>query len=311
MNETGAPQNVVVLVNGNSRRGAEWYPLVLDGLKKRGVTVAHAETFTKAPEFTGRTRAFLREGRPWIIIGGGDGTFSSVAAAFAGSRSVLGVLPLGTGNAFARDLDIETDVDAACDVIAAGNIERVDLGYANDKPFVNVATIGLTELIAKNLDPTQKKLFGPLAYAFSLYRSLQAITPFEVEMTMDDVTERFRSLQVVVGNGRFHAGPFLMAPDADIASGQLIAYALKSTHKADFLRLGLALMRGKQTEMSEVVTLRGSTGRIATTPGERLILDGEESGTTPFTLALRPGALQVLAPPASERLADVDPADLA
>lgn len=300
------PQDVVVLVNTKSRRGELWFEQVVEGLKARGVTIAHAEAFEKPKDLFARAQQMVKERRKYIVLGGGDGTFSGSARMFDGSDSILGVLPLGTGNAFARDLGIATDVDAACDVIAAGNVEHVDMALAGGKPFINVATIGLTVGIAKNLNPEEKKILGPLAYATSLMRSLATIKPFEATITLDGKSETFRSLQVVVGNGRFHAGPFLLAPDADIASGQLVAYGLNSTNKADFLRLGWHLVRGTQLEMENVVHLYGQSGKLEANPPQRVILDGELSGATPLELGIKPGALRVLAPPAAVRLAEAE-----
>lgn len=298
------PKDVTVLVNTKSRRGELWYEQVLDGLKSRGVTIAEAHSYKRPKELFQRAEQVVKEGRRYVVLGGGDGTFSGSARFFDGSESVIGVLPLGTGNAFARDLGIKTDVDAACDVIAAGNIERVDMGLASGKPFINVATIGLTASIARNLNPTEKRYLGPIAYALSLVRSLAKIKPFDAMITMDGESRSFRSLQVVVGNGRFHAGPFLLAPDADIANGQLIVYGLESTNKADFLRLGWGLVRGRQLELDDVVSLRGRSGSVTSNPSQRLVLDGEVSGATPFTLGIKHDALQVLAPPAAVRMQD-------
>ena len=300
------PRDVVVLVNTKSRRGELWFTQVVEGLKARGVTIAHAEEFERPKDLFVTAGQMVKERRPWIILGGGDGTFSGSARMFDGSESVLGVLPLGTGNAFARDLGIATDVDAACDVIAAGNVEHVDMGLAGGKPFINVATIGLTAGIARNLDANEKKLLGPLAYATALMRSLSRIRPFEASITLDGKTETFRSLQVVVGNGRFHAGPFLLAPDADIANGSLVAYGLKSENKADFLKLGWHLVRGNHLELENVVHLRGREGILVAAPDQRVILDGELMGATPLPLGLKPGALKVLAPPAEVRMADAE-----
>lgn len=304
--EAQIPKDVVVLVNAKSRRGDLWFEQVVEGLKARDVTIAHAEEFERPKDLFARAQQMVNERRKYIVLGGGDGTFSGSARMFDGSDSILGVLPLGTGNAFARDLGIATDVDAACDVIAAGNVEQVDMGLAGGKPFINVATIGLTSSIAKNLDPNEKRVLGPLAYATALMRSLSRIRPFDVTLTMDGKTESFRSLQVVVGNGRFHAGPFLLAPDADVASGHLVAYGLKSVNKSDFLRLGWHLVRGNHLELENVVHLRGKQGLLEASPAQRVILDGELMGATPLTLGLKHGALRVLAPPAEVRLAEAE-----
>jgi diacylglycerol kinase family enzyme len=90
-----------------------------------------------------RCRAVAERKDPLLIVGGGDGTISAAASALAGTDTLLGVLPLGTLNHFARDLKLPTDLDEAAKLIAAGKDRRVDIGEMNGRVFINNSAIGL------------------------------------------------------------------------------------------------------------------------------------------------------------------------
>ena len=97
---------------------------------------------------------------PLVIAGGGDGTISAAAGAIAGSDTLLGVLPLGTLNHFARDLGISFDLAEAAAVIGAGNERRVDVAELNGRVFINNSAIGLYPLMVLDRDAQQKRLGG-------------------------------------------------------------------------------------------------------------------------------------------------------
>ena len=94
-----------------------------------------------------RCRAFAERGDDLMVAGGGDGTISAAAAALAGTETVLGILPLGTLNHFARDLGIPTDLTEAVALIARGSERRVDVAEMNDRIFINNSAIGLYPLM--------------------------------------------------------------------------------------------------------------------------------------------------------------------
>ncbi len=289
-------QRAVVLVNTKSRRGKEWYPSVLETLPKHGVEIVKAMPFTDPKRLVSEVKAAIAAEAPLVVVGGGDGTMSSVARLFIGSKSVMGVLPLGTGNQFARDLCINADVETACEVIGTGKVQGVDVGFAGSDHFLNVATVGLTTLIAQELTNDAKRRFGRFVYVFALVRAIRKLRPFHAKLTTPEHTLEFDTIQVVIGNGKYHAGPFPLAPDAKITDGSLVVYALASRSRWELLRFALHLPGGHHVDLVEVPTFHTSGGKLETSPIEKVTVDGEIAEKTPLTFGTRPHALRVLVP---------------
>ncbi len=136
--------------------------------------------FSDRREFYSAVQAHVAQKTPLIVVGGGDGTFSSIAHLFASQSSTLGVLPLGTGNSFARDLGITPNLDLACDQLVNGKVAKVDMGIIGDRNFLNVATIGLTSEIVHGLDSRAKRVLGRAVYLLSVLRALSRFLPTQV-----------------------------------------------------------------------------------------------------------------------------------
>jgi YegS/Rv2252/BmrU family lipid kinase len=265
-------------------------------LAELGLELTNAETFERVDQLTAAVQAAIRENHSLIVVGGGDGTYSAIARYFVGTAATLGVLPLGTGNAFARDLGIPSDVGQACRIVTEGKPVRVDLGRANDVNFLNVATVGLTTRVALALTDPMKKRFGRFVYVIALIKALATVRPFHVRLECDGVITEFSTLLLVIGNGRYHAGPFLLSPTASIVDGRLTVYALATTHKAAFFRFALALVTGHQGNLPEVRTASPVRGVVLTIPERRVTIDGEVAGATPLKFGVLPGALRVMVP---------------
>ena len=289
-------KSAVLIVNTKSREGGDKFRQACEELEKHGITLVRTYGLRdprRVPEMVERE---IASKVPLIVVGGGDGTLSCAAGHFVGSQSILGVLPLGTGNEFARDLSLSCDVSAACDVIANGQMTEIDLGVVNGKYFINVATIGLTTLIAQNLTYDAKKKWGKFVYVFALAHALMRIRPFNVTLQTTEGTRTFQTIQLVIGNGRFHAGPFPLSPDATITDGKLVVYALDGSSRWTLFKFALNLPGGHHVELAEVPTFSTTGGRIETLPTERVTVDGEICLCTPLSFEIKPRALQVMTP---------------
>ncbi len=292
MSETN---EAVLLVNLRARRGNDWFDSAKEVLEQKGLHLKAAVKCQKENQLLFEANKAVAEGVRLIIIGGGDGTLSSVAKVLIGSKSTLGVLPFGTGNSFARDLGIEPNVESACEVIVHGQECLIDVGRAGNDYFLNVATIGLTTQIALQLDHKTKHTWGIFAYLFALVKALAIVKHFQVKLSLPEGEYTFRTLQVVIGNGKY-AGPFPIAPDASIVDGELIIYVLEGTSRWDLFRFALSLPGGHQVDLDNVPVFWTTSGTISTPHPIRITIDGESNRRTPMDFGIEKAALKVMVP---------------
>jgi len=294
---TTPAKSAVLLVNTKSRRGQEWFQDAQRELRALGVELETAKSFKTIDQLIAEAEAGVKREAPLIIAGGGDGTFSAIAHLFVNCKTTLGVLPLGTGNAFARDLGIQANLAEACRVIAHGRAEAVDLGRIQDDYFVNVATIGLTTKIAQTLTVPLKRKYGRFVYAIAIARAFQEIRPFRAVLKTENGEREFETLQIVIGNGHYHAGPFPLSPSANITDGKLHLYAVEASTKAALLKLALFLPTGRQDLLQEVHAEDTAGGTLDTFPKIPMTIDGEVCPRPPIRFGIAAKAMQVIVPP--------------
>lgn len=238
----------------------------------------------------------LEGGIELLIVGGGDGSINCAVNHLVGKPAVLGVLPLGTGNQLALDLAIPSNTSKAAEIIASGKTARIDLGIANGSYFVNVATVGITSRIARELTIPAKRILGKLAYAFAACRAIARSRNFTAKLITDDGEEELETMQVVIGNGRFHAGPFPLAPDASITDGKLTIYALECESKWGLLKYAFRLPGGRHVTLNEVPVFSTANARLETLPVRPATVDGEISLHTPIDFSVARAVLPVRVP---------------
>lgn len=150
---------------------------------------------------------FAAAGEPVVIAAGGDGTLNEVVRGLAGSRTLLGVLPAGTMNVFAREMGIPFDsLEKAFQVIERGFVREVDLFSANGSPFVQMAGIGFDAMVIEETTWESKKMLGPLAYLLAAVKVLGERPP-KIEVICAD-GRREEGVAVLAGNGSLYGGQF-------------------------------------------------------------------------------------------------------
>jgi diacylglycerol kinase family enzyme len=148
-----------------------------------------------------QVRAAVRAGAPRILVAGGDGTLASVAAIVAGSRTVLAILPGGTLNHFARDLGIPTDPREALAVAMGEATCAADVGFVNDRLFLNTSSVGAYVLFVRARERLEKRFGYRIASVLALAKMVGATRPFRVELQTEDGLRIYRSSLVFVGVG--------------------------------------------------------------------------------------------------------------
>ncbi len=150
---------------------------------------------------------FAAAGEPVVIAAGGDGTLNEVVCGLAGSNVLLGVLPAGTMNVFAREMGIPFDsLDRALQIIEDGFVQEVDLFEANGAPFVQMAGVGFDALVIEETSWELKKVLGPLAYLVAAVKVL-GVEPPRLEIICAD-GRREEGVAVLAGNGVLYGGQF-------------------------------------------------------------------------------------------------------
>lgn len=283
--------------NLRSRRGREWTREAARALEATGLEFEAVHAVRDPVSLANGIARAVEAERGLIVVAGGDGTLGLAANLIRNTRSTLGLLPFGTGNALARDLGIPPNVPDACRVLAGGRVERVDLGLANNRVFINVLTAGLSTQIARRLTDTSKRKMGRFVYLGAIVQALFATRPFKVHLKFPTEEETFDTLQIVVGNGQFHAGPFPLSPSASISDGLLEVYALAGVNRSAFIRFALQLRTGRHVDMPDVRHFQVPEGSFETAPSKRVTLDGEIFCRAPVSFKSLPGALRVVVPP--------------
>ena len=206
------PRRALLIVNPKARRGADPEANPAERLRELGLDVIEAAcTGDEKPADLIRRHAADAD---IVVIGGGDGTLSAAVAGIVETGLPLGILPLGTANNVARTLEIPTDLDEACAIIAAGHTRRIDLGSVNGVYFFTTASLGLSVAITRQLDPATKRRWGVLAYGLAALQVLSHVRPFTAEIVWSGGTERSRTVQIVVGNGPHYGSAMTVATDA-------------------------------------------------------------------------------------------------
>jgi YegS/Rv2252/BmrU family lipid kinase len=233
------------------------------------------------------------------VVMSGDGLVGAIGGALAGAETPLGIVPGGRGNDLARVLGIPDDPEGAVEVIATGNARQIDVGEANGKRFLGIASIGF-DSEANRLANETRFLRGSMVYAYALMRTLVSWKPARFTLRVDDERFRFSGCSVSVANNRaFGAGMFI-APDAELDDGEFDIVVIGEMGKLRMVSSTPKLFKGTHIEMEEVQVFRAKHLELTASRPFPVYADGEHLTELPVSLRLLPRALNILAPPQGE-----------
>ncbi|NLD44208.1 MAG: diacylglycerol kinase family lipid kinase [Chloroflexi bacterium] len=284
---------------------------VADMLAQHGWQVAIRQT--AAPGDGLRLAAgAAREGNDLVVAVGGDGTLGEVAAGLAGSGCILGVLPVGTGNVWARNLRIphwtpssRTALLDAAQVLLEGEVRAVDLGRVGRRHFILHLGIGFDALVTQAVEPVRPRAarsLRNLRYYAAVLGLAFSRRGTRMTITIDGVTTRERALAVIATNAQFYAGTFRLAPGALLDDGLLDVFVFKGNDAVDALRHMGAVILGRHVGMLKMEAYQVKELTVRSDLALPVQLDGEPVERTPVEVRVEPGALRVIVPPAATDL---------
>lgn len=278
----------------------------LDFIKELLEPHLHLEVHLTSPDIHPQALAeqAIDQGADLIIASGGDGTVSSVAGALIGKTIPLGIIPRGTANAFGMALGITQQlgqIKHACEIILAGKTRTIDAAICNNLPLILLAGIGYEAETIEKADREAKARWGSLAYIMAGWQQLDEQQLFEAEIEIEGEVKTFEAGAITVAN----AAP----PTSILAQGIgevidddglldiTIATVENKLHAVTTMlgMLGAALIH-TNTERDNVIHLRSRKVKIASTPAQKVVLDGEIIGNTPLEIECLPNSLTVFTP---------------
>ncbi|MEA2156213.1 MAG: hypothetical protein QOE11_2353 [Solirubrobacteraceae bacterium] len=269
-------------------------PRVEDELRALGVAF-HAQTTRDLGHAHDLAAAAAAAGEAVVTLGG-DGLAGCVAGALrAVPGALLGVLPGGRGNDLARALGIPLDARAACAVVAHGTPRPLDLGEANGRTFVGIASLGFDSDANRIANAAATRL-GSLVYVYGALRALAAWKPARFDLRLDGEPLQFSGYSVAAANSPGYGGGMLLAPTAQLDDGLFDVVLTGHLPKRRFLLVLPKVFKGTHVEEPSYRMVRAREVHVDADRPFVLYADGDPIGETPVTIRIAPGALQVLAP---------------
>ncbi|WP_421860499.1 YegS/Rv2252/BmrU family lipid kinase [Parvibaculum sp.] len=286
-------RDLLLIENPHSGGGKHWEAEpFLEKLRQAAIEVRHEkpETPEECVHLIEKTDAEA------VAVAGGDGTLNPLLPTLIERQLPLLVLPAGTANDFARSLEMPETPEELAGLVTGGEITAVDVGYANGKPFLNAASIGMTNTISRLQTKERKSRLGVLSYAVSAIEAGRTARSFVASFEGGEARENMRCIQLLVGNGRFYGGGMTVHADATLTDGLLHLYAAVPRSMFGMAALLPFLRFGRADLAPEVLCDEGTEIAITTVPARHVFADGEELTQTPVRFRVARRALKVIVP---------------
>ena len=266
-------RKVALLANPDSGSGEAH--AVADCLREHGLEVS---------EFSlGEADEAVRSRPDKLLVAGGDGSLACVAAPAARAGLRFGVIPTGTANDLARELEIPLDLAAACELAAGSErVRRLDIGRMGERPFLNVASTGLPPAAAEHADGLKDKL-GPLAYAVGAARAGMKEEPVDCVVRCDgEEIHSGEAWQVTVAcSGAFGGGSSI---ETELADRRLDVVVIEAGPRLKLAQHAYGMRRGGIGDQEGVTKVRCAEAEVELDGVVPWNVDGEltEAGTSSF-----------------------------
>jgi len=293
--------NIRVIVNGaaGGGRGSARLAPHLDRLRDAGALEIR-ET-TGPGHATALAREAAAAGSTAVVAAGGDGTLFEVVNGLLpkdGGGPALGIVPVGTGNSFVRDVGL-ADPAVAIEAIVAGKTRLVDAMLLEDDDRVlyaiNLVSLGFSATVGSLVNRRLKPLGVP-GYALAVFATLASLRPFRLGFMLDEHPAEQRDVTLIAFcNSRYTGGNMMMAPAADPTDSWLDVVTIAPVTRLRLLRAFPHIFRGTHVQLPEVTTDRARRVSFAPMGMVDVIADGEVLGLELRSLEVLPGALELLA----------------
>lgn len=299
-------RKVAIVLNGISLKKKLFYTKLLPLLQKNFQATVF-ETRTKLDGISLASKAVDKR-FDVLLAAGGDGTLNQVLNGMLRDREefndlpVLGVLPLGSGNDFARALRITADADALISRLHAMTIKRVDVGkviyQGGEKPrssyFINVADAGMGPEVVSRMLASGRAFGSSVAYYAAIVSTFFSYKPITVSIKATGWQWKNKLRTIAIGNGKFYGHGICIAPDAIVDDGIFSTFVCGDVSVMEFIRYSGALKRSKKITHPKVQYSSAQHLELTAEAPCRIEADGELLGYLPATIDIIPGKIKFL-----------------
>jgi diacylglycerol kinase (ATP) len=267
---------------------------------KQWLSVSPHEFSFTIPESPDRMRLEIMkapdEGIEALLLIGGDGTVHQALRAIAETNIPFGYLPCGRGNDFARNIGLPSKLKKSCSFPSNPSFLQVDLPRINHIPFVAVAYVGFDAEVNKLANDGGGYFSGALGYIVCVLKTLKNFKPFEVEITIDDISWRERVMMVTVANAPFYGGGMKIAPGADMNDGVLDICIVQEISKFELLQQFPKVFTGTHIFHPKVLMKTGKKVKLVSDENREIFADGEYVGSLPGDCTIGTQKIQIMSP---------------
>ncbi len=289
----------VIINSGAGAEGQEVFADQLAEMFRAGGVDAHVSMADSGEQISELARSAAESEVEVIIAGGGDGTISSVAAEMIDANKILGILPLGTLNHFAKDLNIPLQLEDAVQTIIAGHTTEVDFGEVNGRIFLNNSSLGLYPNIVREREKKQRLGRGKWqAFVWAALSVMRRYPFLEIRLSVGGEQLTFKTPFVFIGNNEYLMESLNIGGRARLDSGKLSLYLTNRVGRLGLIRLALRAFLGGLHQEKDFLALQAEEIWLGTRHRRmRVALDGEVTVMTPpLQYRIHPRGLRVLVP---------------
>jgi len=245
---------LVIIVNPTAGRGRGRKAIAVVSEYLTQNAIEHTVLTTTAPgEATKLAREAAEGGEELVIACGGDGTMREVACGLLGTNAVMGLIPGGTGNDFATSIGCDKDDPLACiKKIMRRDVRKIDVGYANDMPFINICACGLDMDLFEASLPIKKRISGIAAYVLALFAILPKFHPKVARISVNGAEPVPYNVTILcVSNSPLFGGGMKAAPGALIDDGELDCNVIFDYYRRHIFSLLPRFIGGKYNKIKK------------------------------------------------------------
>ena len=301
MADAAQARQIVVIRNASAGAGctADFAGNLADRFLALGLS-ADVKLAASGDELVEAAERVVREGATTVVAGGGDGTLNAVASALTSTAVAFGVIPLGTLNHFAKDLNIPLDLEGAILTIALGHSRQVDTGEINGRLFLSNSSLGLYPDTVRERERQQKRLGRGkwLAFFWAAVAALRRYPFLDLTISLDDDVYQRRTPFIFIGNNEYLMEGFNIGARERLDAACLSLYMVQRTGRLGLLALGVRALLGRLQQAKDFDGLLAKDILIETRHKKiRVSTDGEVTlMQSPLQYRIRPAALKVIVP---------------